>query len=230
MKKSKKIVISILVVGTLLVLPIYNNVAHKNVSKSSENIIISTLSLDRLYDYSDPKEIEKHIDNIALIKIDEIKGVSNINPTSKENTLPYTFGTATVLSVIKGEINSEHINFARLGGVMSFEEWIKGEDDAEKVISVMEQNNISSKDLKSYKVETKLENDIELSKDKYYLAYLSYTNNNFGDIDFSIVGEQYGLREIKLLNSLDELSISNLLVKNNDTQSWVKLSDVVTLK
>ncbi|MCM1052677.1 MAG: hypothetical protein NC483_01690 [Ruminococcus sp.] len=230
MKKLKNIAVFILAVGGLFALSIHANYQYKNNFKLSDNTIISTLSVDRLYDYSNPRIIEEHVDDIVLLKIEEVKGVSNSNLTTNENTLPYTFGTANVLSVIKGEINSERIEFARLGGVMNFEDWIKGEDDAEKVIEVMEQNNISLEELKSYKIETKIEKDIEPLEGKYYLAYLSATNDDFGNVDYTIVGGQYGLREIKKDTLLNEANYSDLLVMNNDTNNWEKISDVVTLK
>lgn len=227
--KNKKILC--VIIGILLLISIvyvynfinskssFNNDKFSDIVIDKENKVINVLtSPDMLYNLSEPSIIEGLSDYIALVKIDTIDGVSNINKKTNEFVSTYTYGKLTILEMIKGNIDSENISYSRSGGEISYNDWIKGQLSPEKLQKMVENSGIDTNNLK---IVDKYEGDISIEINKVYLAYMHYEPSFNEENEYVIHGFQYGLREIK------EDESSNIKVKNNDTGKWENLSSII---
>jgi len=226
---KKKLIISSLILGVITIF-VFNNKLYstKDIDKNNEkNILYDKASAQFLYDYSDKKVIEEISDFIAIIRVDSIDGVSNINAKVNENCYPFTYGKATVLKNLKGNIAQDSISFARSGGILEFDKWIDGEDNPDKILQL-----INTDDTKNILVQSKFEGDIDIELGKIYLVYMMKNEDFNEDIDFIINGVQYGLREVDLQNSnyrKTRSTTENIKVKNNDTGKWESINEVLSL-
>lgn len=232
MKINKKYIIFTLIFLTLItsLAIIYKNInsnepkLENKVPTTNENNEITEIKeitplIEFIYNYSDDKVMYNISDYIALIKINEITGVSNINRLTNEFIrFPYTYGKATILTTLKGNISEKVINFTRTGGKIPYEEFIKGEVDPIKIDTTSSKGVI---------IDYRFDNDIELELGKTYLVYM-IKNKDFNiDNEYSIIGFQYGLREVQ---GDDIKNLSNIKVKNNETLKWENLLDVLNNK
>lgn len=225
MKNNK---ILYVIIGILLLISIgygfinklgFNNDKFSDVVIDNENQIVNLLtSADMLYNLSEPSVIEGLSDYIALVKIDTIDGVSNINKKTNEFVSTYTYGKLIILKMIKGNIDSKNISYIRSGGEISYNDWIKGQLSPEKLQKMVENSGIDTDNLK---IVDKYEGDISIETNKVYLAYMHYEPSFNEENEYVIHGFQYGLREIK------EDESSNIKVKNNDTGKWENLSSII---
>ncbi len=197
-----------------------------NASKTDSKKILNVTSVyTYAFDISNSKILADISDYIAIIKIDTIDGVSNKNNlTGKYFAHPYTYVTATVLNVLKGDISTPIINYVRLGGSIPYDEWIKGDVDPNKMEIIRRKNGLSNVSTKNIMVNYKVENDIEIEMGKTYLVYMIQNPSN----EYNIRGVQYGLREVQE-DGLSTNSLSSIKIKNNDTGNWEDLSEVVKL-
>lgn len=233
MKIYKKIIISVVLIAVLFIFCIGINVVkykQKDESASSNNVLNVTSVFDLAYDISNSKVLANHSTYIALIKIDSIDGVTNINrKTGNPVSGPYSFGKATVIKNIKGNIPNKNIEFSRMGGEMPYDEWIKGDIDPAKIESVRKEAGLDKVSTKDIKVIYKVEGDIEIEENKTYLVYMNQDLQSNKENEYSIQGFQYGLREILVKDGYNINGVENQKVKNNDTGKWEKLSSVVNL-
>lgn len=119
---------------------------------------------------------------------------------------------------LKGNI-SGNFNWSRMGGVLPFTEWIKGDPSPKKIINLRRKAGLTEDDDKKDMVDDR---DIEIESGKYYLAFLSGKDEEKDG--YGIIGIHYGLREVKRGENLD---MSSLLVVDNETGKWEKISDVL---
>ncbi len=215
---------------------IYNDYLKKDnngyeIDKERKTILSFTSYLDWAYDLTDSKVLTDSFEYIALIKIDSIDGVDNYDTVINQYVLPYTYGKATVLKVLKGNINQEQIDFRRLGGKISFEKWLEGDDAPEKIIKIKEESGLKNIKNENIIVNSTMSDDIDVEKGKIYLAFLEYDSSLNKENEYWIGGMQYGLREVQQSNiSLSSNnSIGNLKVKDNTTGNWTNLRDVVII-
>ena len=190
---------------------------------------------DYSIDFSDNEVISNEADFIIIGTIKSIDGAINYNPVKKGYTVIQTIGKIQVNKVLKGDIKENEISFIRTDGNITVSEYEKSltEEYREYIgINKLNQDEKNSK----YVVETTRGN-ITPEKEKTYLIYLTY----FDDYErYGIRFSEYGLREIdsqslnsdsNILNSdiknltLDEYK--SIKVKNNETEEFEKLEDIV---
>ena len=235
MNKTSKICILIIFVVMLVVIIVPTSLKKdsndtkkdiiNNVNLDEENQVINVLlSADILYDLSDTKVMSDISDYIAIVKINSIDGASNINKKTNEYVSTYSYGKASILKMLKGNIDSKEINYTRSGGKMLYTDWVKGQASPDKVNNMMRTSkNI---DLNKLLVYDKYENDIDIEVGKIYLAYM-YQEPSFNSAnEYVIHGFQYGLREISG-DTKNYNDISKIKVKNNNTLKYEDLSSIV---
>ena len=127
MNKTSKICILIIFVVMLVVIIVPTSLKKdsndtrkdiiNNVNLDEENQVINVLlSADILYDLSDTKVMSDISDYIAIVKINSIDGASNINKKTNEYVSTYSYGKASILKMLKGNIDSKEIDYTRSGG------------------------------------------------------------------------------------------------------------------
>ena len=202
-------------------------------SENKEQTILNvTSSFELLHDLSNAGVMYNLSDYIAIIKIDSIDGFSNINKVSNEYiSNPYTYGEASVLYTLKGNINQSKIDFVRTGGVLPYDEWIKGDVDPDKLEYVREENGLGNTPTNNIFINYSVEDDITIEEGKIYLAYMSHDSDFNTNNEYTIQGFQFGLREVQQTNTsaYSTNSIQNINIKNNVTGQWEKLSQIVNL-
>lgn len=239
-KNRKKLLIGILLIVSIILYIGINyvvcmqdeedyNIKNNTDDSKTENILNIKSNFDYAYDISNNNTLSEHSEYIVLLKINSIDGVNNVNRKTGEPVAhPYSYGKATILKKIKGEIESTDIEFIRTGGEMPYSEWIKGDVDSSKLEAIRTESGLANVPVNDIKVKYKADGDIELEAGKIYLAFmnhnLKYNNNN----EYNIQGFQYGLREILVRNDINTNAVEKLKVKNNDTGKWENLSDVVS--
>lgn len=210
----------------------YENKTNNSEQIKAKEILNVISSFDYTYDISNNKLLADNSDYIAIIKITSVDGVTNKNRiTGTYVAHPYTYGSAEVLKVLKGDLPTNNINYVRMGGKISYDEWLKGDVDPQKIESVRKENGLSNTKTENIIVNYKAADDIDLENGKTYLAYMFHNSSFNYDNEYNIHAVQYGLREIKD-NGISTTSINddNILVKNNTTGKWEKLSEVINLK
>ncbi len=192
------------------------------------NVIEVTPSFDSLYNFADINVLAKQSDYIALITVDTVLGVSNVNKITNEHiSTPYTYGKVTVLKTLKGEFNEKEIKFCRLGGQLPYKEWIKGDEDPKKLESVRAELGMSKISDKDIVIEYRIKDDIKIEEGKTYLAFM-YHNPDFNEQnEYVIHGYQFGLRETEVEQNVSKQSIGSIQIKNNDTGNWERISSVL---
>ena len=235
MNKTSKICILIIFVVMLVVIIVPTSLKKdsndtrkdiiNNVNLDEENQVINVLlSADILYDLSDTKVMSDISDYIAIVKINSIDGASNINKKTNEYVSTYSYGKASILKMLKVNIDSKEIDYTRSGGKMLYTDWVKGQASPDKVNNMMK--NSKNIDLNKLLVYDKYENDIDIEVGKVYLVYM-YQEPSFNSVnEYVIHGFQYGLREISG-DTKDYNDISKIKVKNNNTLKYEDLSSIV---
>ena len=149
--------------------------------------------------------------------MESIDGCSTTAAENAFNPIPYEYGKISVLKNLKGQTNSNTINFAR--------EMIENDDKHRKEAG---QEKI---DKASTYVELRYENDIILETGKTYLFFMNYVSSTN---TYIVNGVQYGTREIYQPSSKSSLfrelpNESTLQVKNNDTGEFESLDEFIDL-
>lgn len=196
-------------------------------TESPKNVMTVSSRADLLYDISDNNVLAEISDCIALIKIDEITGVDNKNRlTGDYISTSYTYGKARVLRVFKGDIGTTEIGFVRDGGILPYNEWIKGQVDPDKLIRMRREAGISDSETDNMVVNYMPQGDISIESGKTYLVYM-FRNPDFNlENEYTIQGYQYGLRELRQTNTSTQ-STSEMYVKNNTTGEWEALTGIL---
>ena len=167
---------------------------------------------------------------IVIGTIKSLDGVVNYNPTKEDYVMTRTVGTIEVDKVIKGNLAEDEIPFIKLGGIIPISEYEKGipEEQAEKFGF----NQMSEEEKETKYISEQLEEDIEIEQGKTYLMYLKYYSD-YGK--YSICYLQYGIREVKLDDTISKNSIStlntneykNIMVKNNKNGTYETLDSIL---
>lgn len=186
---------------------------------------------DLSVDLSNSSIITEAFDYISLVRIESIDGVSNYNSLTEKYVNPYTYGKATILRNIKGTISNNEITYRRLGGVMSFNDWLKGDPSPEKIMKVREESSLRNISTNDILVSSKVNGDIDIEVGKTYLVFLMHDDKINKENEYFIDGLQYGLREVQQSNisTYSVNNISDLKIKNNVTGEWENLSNVINL-
>lgn len=195
--------------------------------------IINVLSSgDTLYKISDPKVMEELSDYVAIVKIDSIDGANNVNRKTGKYVSTYTYGKATILKMLKGDIISSNIGYTRSGGKISYNQWVKGQASPEKLQKLLENGDNKFIDINKVKVYDKFSGDIDIEVGKIYLVYMYYEPTFNADNEFVIHGYQYGMREVKIDSESKENlnNIADVKIKNNDTGKWENLSTIIDVE
>ena len=208
----------------------FNSSQEFNNKQDDEYILNFESNLDLAYDLSNKKEINNAFEYIALIKIDKIDGVDNYDSITKQYVSPYTYGKATILKVIKGEIPKSNISFRRLGGKISFEKMLEGDEAPEKLLRIREESGLANVPTKKIFVDSKISGDIDIEEGKVYLAFLEYNKEYNKENEYWIGGLQYGLREVDMTNKNVINDVNNIKIKNNENGKWEKLSTIADVK
>lgn len=111
----------------------------------------------------------------------------------------------------------EMIDFSRLGGQISYDEWKKGLN--ERQLERLQDDDYTA-------VVNKYEDDIDIEKGKTYLVFLDHTFAK-EENEYAITGFAYGLREVK--DADIQTRSAEVMVKNNVTGKYEALSKVVVL-
>lgn len=196
---------------------------NQDTKKENKTVYDISYDMDMLEDVSNKEVINRIYDYIAIIRVKSIDSVKNVDEITNENTLVYTKGTAEVLHSIKGNIQNDTISFMRVGGSMPWDEWIKNELDADKLLSIAQEHGYS--DMSNVVVRQYAKGDISIDKGKCYIVFM--TKDEYER--YNVVALQYGTREVQPTDATVYLqnNISEIKVKNNVTGKWESISNVV---
>jgi hypothetical protein len=191
------------------------NTAYSSIS--SNDIQFNVSEGDSIWNTTDPYYGYNKLPVVALVYIDSIDGGRNYSPIFEQFVYPQTFGKMTVLEVYKGDIKpGEQLNYARLGGIITFEEYWNGLSEAQKN-KILYQNKGIKPTEKKY-VQEKFLGDIDIETDKNYIVFLKpHTSKDGKHQEYFIDGMQYGLREAK---GYVDGSDAKMTVLNNETGEW----------
>ena len=198
------------------------NDAYANIS--SDDIQFIGSDGDYLWDTRDPYYGFNKLPVVALVHIDSIDGGRNYSPIFEQYVYPQTFGKMTVLEVYKGDVKpGELLTYARLGGIITFEEYWSGLSEAQKN-KILYQNNGIKPVVRKF-VQEKFLEDIDIEADKDYVVFLlPQTSKDGKSIEYFIDGMQYGLREAK---GYDGGLRAAFTILNNETGEWESLSRIL---
>ena len=124
----------------------YENSKENNIIANEEIILSKSNEADLAVDYSNIKNLVNESQIIAIVKIESEEG-KNYNPVRKEYVPVYTTGTLKVKEIIQNNSDvliapNETLEYVRLGGKITFSEYLKGVSESERNKLVQ---NISSK-------------------------------------------------------------------------------------
>lgn len=225
--------------GNISKIPIKSNTTNEvstkeetseRVTQLNEHIMKVDIYSDMLYDFSDAQVLSELSDYIAIIRVDSVDGVTNINrKLNKPVIMPFTYGSASVLQVIKGSVPDE-ISYIRSGGMMTYDKWVEGQNDPEKLKALKADSDLADIPPEDILVDCNMENDINIEVGKTYLAFMCRNDSSNFENEYVIQGFQYGLRELQEPNSAAAAqSAAELKVKNNMTGAWESIGDIVYL-
>ena len=172
--------------------------------EETKNIMEIVSEAEILGNPSDSVEIYEMSDAVALGYVKEISGYSNVNEETGEYCYPYTYGILEIQKVLKGNM-PEEVNFIRMGGIVSWDDYYASLHDAQK-----EKRDAEMEETPDF-VNCHFEDDIEIEEGKTYLMYFAVEDDKY-----TIQGWQGGLREW-----------NDGKVLNNYTGEWQELSDVI---
>ena len=204
--------------------------AAESATESEKHIMkIDTIS-EAVYDFSDTQVLSELSDYIAIIRVDSVDGVTNINrKLNKPVIMPFTYGNASVLQVIKGSVPDE-ISYIRSGGMMTYDKWVEGQNNPDKLKALKADSDLADIPPEDILVDCNMENDINIEVGKIYLAFMCRNDSSNFENEYVIQGFQYGLRELQEPNSAAAAqSAVELKVKNNMTGAWESIGDIVYL-
>lgn len=199
---------------------------------SLNNVSNATISMSRKIDISDIIALKNFSTNVFIATVDSIDGCST-TASGDYSPFPSIYGKLTVLENLLGEIKDETINFIRLGGVISMADLEK--DAPQELIENREKHRLEvvneNVDKENTYVNYMEKDDIQLEAGKTYLFFATYIPkvNAYG-----INGAQYGAREILNVKTNKTVfrtmpEIKNLQVKNNDTNEYESLNNLIQL-
>ena len=208
---------------TLNIIPIDTNVSEDQIilSKKSQGLYKTDNMTNNTF-------IAEDAEIIVIGTIKSLDGVVNYNPTKEDYVMTRTVGTIEVDKVIK--VSLALTSASTGGGIIPISEYEKGipEEQAEKFGF----NQMSEEEKETKYISEQLEEDIEIEQGKTYLMYLKYYSD-YGK--YSICYLQYGIREVKLDDTISKNSIStlntneykNIMVKNNKNGTYETLDSIL---
>ena len=183
--------------GNISKIPIKSNTTNEvstkeetseRVTQLNEHIMKVDIYSDMLYDFSDAQVLSELSDYIAIIRVDSVDGVTNINrKLNKPVIMPFTYGSASVLQVIKGSVPDE-VSYIRSGGMMTYDKWVEGQNNPDKLKALKADSDLADIPPEDILVDCNMENDINIEVGKIYLAFMCRNDSsNFENEYFSTV-------------------------------------------
>lgn len=199
----------------------YENSKENNIIANEEIILSKSNEADLAVDYSNIKNLVNESQIIAIVKIESEEG-KNYNPVRKEYVPVYTTGTLKVKEIIQNNSDvliaqNETIEYVRLGGKITFSEYLKGVSESERnklVQNISSKTKLTTEQMAVKLVKDIFVGDIEIEQGKEYLVFLKYTKD-YGK--YNILGFEYGLREY------DSETMS---IKNNKTNNFESINQL----
>ncbi len=187
-----------------------------NYESEKETIIDEIYSASYTFDMRDLEEMYKNHEFIAIVHVDDISPATTYREKTDEYIMPYTPGTATIITALKGDFASDHIRFLRLGGTVSYEDYQKSlyPSEREKLSRELKESNKTIT-----KINSMAKDDISIEKDKTYIVYMNRSDDFHAENEYTIEAFEYGLREVKMDNNSIK-DISKISIKNNKTGEY----------
>lgn len=203
----------------------YENSKENNIIANEEIILSKSNEADLAVDYSNIKNLVNESQIIAIVKIESEEG-KNYNPVRKEYVPVYTTGTLKVKEIIQNNSDvliapNETLEYVRLGGKITFSEYLKGVSESERnklVQNISSKTKLTTEQMAVKLVKDIFVGDIEIEQGKEYLVFLKYTKD-YGK--YNILGFEYGLREY----DSETMSIRNN--KTNNFESINQLKNII---
>lgn len=199
----------------------YENSKENNIIANEEIILSKSNEADLAVDYSNIKNLVNESQIIAIVKIESEEG-KNYNPVRKEYVPVYTTGTLKIEEIIQNNSDvliaqNETIEYVRLGGKITFSEYLKGVSESERnklVQNISSKTKLTTEQMAVKLVKDIFVGDIEIEQGKEYLVFLNYTKD-YGK--YNILGFEYGLREY------DSETMS---IRNNKTNNFESINQL----
>lgn len=199
----------------------YENSKENNIIANEEIILSKSNEADLAVDYSNIKNLVNESQIIAIVKIESEEG-KNYNPVRKEYVPVYTTGTLKVKEIIQNNSDvliapNETLEYVRLGGKITFSEYLKGVSESERnklVQNISSKTKLTTEQMAVKLVKDIFVGDIEIEQGKEYLVFLKYTKD-YGK--YNILGFEYGLREY------DSETMS---IRNNKTNNFESINQL----
>ncbi|MBQ8379326.1 MAG: hypothetical protein IJX34_00750 [Clostridia bacterium] len=199
----------------------YENSKENNIIANEEIILSKSNEADLAVDYSNIKNLVNESQIIAIVKIESEEG-KNYNPVRKEYVPVYTTGTLKVKEIIQNNSDvliapNETLEYVRLGGKITFSEYLKGVSESERnklVQNISSKTKLTTEQMAVKLVKDIFVGDIEIEQGKEYLVFLKYTKD-YGK--YNILGFEYGLREY---------DSETMNIKNNKTNNFESINQL----
>lgn len=194
---------------------------ESNIIADEEIILNKSNEADIAVDYSNITNLINESEIIAIVKIETQEG-KNYNPVRKEYVPVYTTGSLKIKEIIQNKSDriiatNESLEYVRLGGKITFSEYLKGVSESEKnklVQNISSKTNLTTEEMSNKLVKDTFVGDIEVESEKEYLVFLKYTQD-YGK--YNILGFEYGLREY---------DSNTMSIKNNKTNNFENLNQL----
>lgn len=200
---------------------------------TEQNVYVVSSAHDLAINISDPAEMERVSTYIALVKIDSIDGANNYSEVSGEYVLPYTYGHMTVVENIVGDLPiGEGLEFYRLGGTISADQYYNGLTEVEKERMDFAKENNAALASATY-IKEASDGDVDVEAGKTYLVYLVDETAYYAKPDtYAIIGFEGGLREVRTnsgeVATQSTTEATNMQVLNNFTGEWESLNSILS--
>ncbi len=199
-----------------------SNHLSEDIRKNATDDVVSAVFTNQ--DIS-PTSIINEVDLVSIVSVITVDGAD----TKYEPSVGTTYGTLILNNILYGNAKQgEVIKYIKKGGIMSLEEWEKGQPEAarQKREEMRKENGIDASKI-YYKLH--FANDEIISEGKTYLAYLKY---NKALEKYEIIGRENGLRELNVEKAKEvktvEYNLQGYKIKNNITKEYEPLTDYIT--
>ncbi len=244
------IVTIIVIVGIIMTNNLMKRVNEYQNESRNENIVIDEIEettkvenkdiveeyvtiIEYAYDIKDKELRWENTDNVIIGTVEELLGATNYNEEIEEYTEIMTQGKIKVENQLKGNIEESEIDFLRIGGTITVEQYLKSltEEQKEKEGNL---SKLSEEEQKEKYVSLEIEDDIKIEENKTYLMFLGKAYNN---TEYIIELERYGLYEVdgaslEKLHNIETIedfrnSKEEIIVKNNDTGEYESILNFI---
>lgn len=175
------------------------------------------------YDLSNAKQTYDNAQYMAIITIDSVDGALGHSRFNEDVwRFPYTYGKFTVVQSIKGDIPQGQFEFERVGGVVTWSEYLRGMPKAarEKLLRLRDKN-VAPPEYVSWYLHDVI---AEIEPGKTYLAVLADNSENVDGV-YYLTGGGGGLRELVEVGSeRGEDGLPVYTVLNNFTGEYEPMS------